>query len=450
MSASNVAGATAWLDELIHQDPALNAELFAVLTERQRELGLLHDDRPICPFLRPLLLSRPQYERIAAAAQTLAGAFERLAEASLQDEKILAQLGLTEKEEQMARFDPGYQKLCVTSRLDAFLAGDEFTFLEYNAESPAGLADQMQLEKLLYDLPHMREFLAARDTWQPAPHERLLRALLETYRDWGGAEARPNIAIVDWSGVSTESEFHILREVFERAGYPAVIADPRELTFDGAHLYAGDFRIDIFYKRVIIHEFLDKFDATHPLAQAYAAGKVCMANSFRSKLAHKKAGFAILSDERYSYLFTPEQRDCIRRHIPWTRRAREGRTDFRGEEHELLTILRRERESLVLKPNDDYGGHGIVIGWETTESEWDAAIENALRQDYVAQFRAPVEKHSVPMYDDTGRIVTEPMIIDFDPFLFRNEAVGGMVRLSATSLCNVSSGGGVTALLVLE
>ena len=447
MSASKAA---AWLDGRIAQDPTLNAELFARLTTQQRELGLLHDARPTCPFLRPLLLSRAHYERIVTAAQTLAGAFERLATAALHDGKLLQQLGLTEKEEQMARINPGYPMLCVTSRLDAFLAGDDFQFLEYNAESPAGLADQKQLETLLYDLPHLQDFLAQHETWQPAPHERLLRALRETYRAWGGTQEKPNIAIVDWRGVSTESEFYVLQEMFERQGHATIVADPHDLTFDGAHLYAGDFRIDIFYKRVIIHEFLEKFDDTHPLVLAYTAGKVCMANSFRVKLAHKKAGFAILGDERYAYLFTPAQQECIRRHIPWTRRVEDKRATFQGEENDLLTILRREREQMVLKPNDDYGGHGIIIGWETTGSEWDTALENALQLDYIAQLRAPVHKQSLPFYDDVGNIITEPMIIDFDPFLFNHEVEGGLVRLSASSLCNVSSGGGQTALLILE
>ena len=49
----------------------------------------------------------------------------------------------------MARINPGYDKLCVTSRLDTFIAGDDFKFLEYNAETPAGVGDQMQLEKVL-------------------------------------------------------------------------------------------------------------------------------------------------------------------------------------------------------------------------------------------------------------------------------------------------------------
>jgi uncharacterized circularly permuted ATP-grasp superfamily protein len=450
MSANQVAAASAWLDERIARAPGLNAELFAQLTERQRELGLLHDDRPICPFLRPLLLSRGQYARIAQAAQTLAGAFGRLAEAALEDDEILQRLGLTAAETALARIEPGYAPLCATSRLDAYLNGDEFQFLEYNAESPAGLADQGQLEKLLFDLPHIREFLARHATWRPAPHEQLLQSLLETYRAWGGAAEKPHIAIVDWRGVATESEFFVLQEHFERAGYPTRIADPHDLTFDGAHLYAGDFRVDIFYKRVIIHEFLEKFDATHPLARAYAAGKVCMANSFRAKAAHKKAGFDLLSNPRFARLFTHEQRASISRHIPWTRVVRDERTVFFGEENDLLAILRRERERLVLKPNDDYGGYGITIGWETDESAWDAAIEHALQRDYVAQVRVAVEKQSVPMYDDAGRIVAEPMFIDFNPFLFRHEVAGGMVRLSASSLCNVSSGGGVTALLVLE
>jgi hypothetical protein len=42
------------------------------------------------------------------------------------------------------------------------------------------------------------------------------------------------------------------------------------------------------------------------------------------------------------------------------------------------------------------------------------------------------------------------MFVDFNPFLFLNRMEGGLVRLSASSLCNVTSGGGQTALLVLE
>ncbi|HLL15743.1 MAG TPA: hypothetical protein VK388_11805 [Pyrinomonadaceae bacterium] len=449
MSSQTLAAALAWLEQRIADDPHVNAELFARLADEQRTLGLLHGERAVCPFLRPLVVTRAQYDAVGRAAQVLAGAFERLTEAALADEELLAELDPTAREARMARIDPGYRYACVTSRLDAYLNGDEFQFLEYNAENPAGIADQSQLERVLFTLPHMREFLARYPHWLPRPHARLLSTLLEVYREWGGAVERPQIAIVDWKGVSTESEFRILQDYFTAEGYPTTIADPRSLTFDGAHLCAGAFRIDILYKRVVIHEFLERFDETHPLSRAYAERKVCMVNPFRAKLAHKKLGFAILSDPAYAHLFTPAQLEAIRLHIPWTRRVRSGLTTFDGGEGDLVEILRRERVRLVLKPNDDYGGAGVLIGWETNAADWERAITHALAASYVVQERAPVRKVRMQVFSERG-LAREEMFVDFNPYLFRGKAEGALIRLSASSLCNVSSGGGETALVVLE
>jgi uncharacterized circularly permuted ATP-grasp superfamily protein len=449
MPTQTLAAAIEWLERRIADDPAVNAELFARLAAEQRTLGLLHGERALCPFLRPLVVARAQYDAVACAARVLAGAFERLTAAALADAQLLAELDLTAREERMARIDPGYSYACVTSRLDAYLNGDEFQFLEYNAENPAGIADQSQLERVLFTLPHMHEFLARYAHWLPRPHARLLSTLLEVYREWGGTIERPQIAIVDWEGVSTESEFRILQDYFVAEGYPTTIADPRALTYDGVQLCAGDFRIDILYKRVVIHEFLEKFDETHPLSRAYAEHRVCMVNPFRAKLAHKKLGFAVLSDPAYAHLFTPAELEAIRRHIPWTRRVRPGLTTFDGGEDDLVEILRRERARLVLKPNDDYGGAGVVIGWETEAADWERAIGRALAASYVVQERAPLRK--VWMQVSAGdALAREEMFVDFNPYLFRGETEGALVRLSASSLCNVSSGGGETALVVLE
>jgi uncharacterized circularly permuted ATP-grasp superfamily protein len=436
------------LDHAIFNDPRINSELFERLIGMQHELGLLHGSRPLCSFLRPYIMARSQYETLARAAQTLAGVFECLTERALSDDTLLAELCLTEREEKMARVDPGYSRLCVTSRLDAFLSDDHFKFLEYNAESPAGVADQMQLEKVFFTLPHMKDFLERHSHWLPRPHHRLLDALLDTYRQWGGTKERPLIAIVDWQGVSTATEFQILKDYFESENYPTIITDPRELTYDGEALLSGELQIDILYKRVVIHEFLERFDEAHPLARAYIDGKVCMMNSFRTKVPHKKLGFAILSDPAYEHLFTREQISCIRLHVPWTRRVRASSVTFDGAAIEMLELLRRERERFVLKPNDDYGGAGIFIGWEMDANDWEQAIQLALTKPYLAQERVAVRKARLPMFTD--RVVAEELIVDFDPFLFLNRVEGGLVRLSSSSLCNISSGGGETALLILE
>jgi len=436
------------LDQLIVADPTFDDVWFQRMQAAQRQLGLVHGQRPTCPFLRPQIITRKDYEEVKVAAEMIAGAFEKLVERALQDPALLQLFNLTPREIEMARIDPGYERLCVTSRLDAALTANSFKFLEYNAESPAGVGDQMQLEQVLLQTPHLIDFRERNPSWLPKPHRELLNSLVAAYHESGGQEEKPQVAIVDWKGVPTESEFAVLRDYFEANGYPTIIADPNDLQYDGDTLSVGDFRIDILYKRVVIHEFLTRCDSEHPLVRAYRDNRVCMANSFRTKIAHKKAGFAVLSDAAHAHLFRSEEIDVFRRHIPWTRSVKSGATTFNDKTYDLLSLIERERERFVLKPNDDYGGHGVVLGWETSPSDWKRAIAIALERPYVVQERVELEKTSIPVFSDRVRL--EEMYVDFNPFLFNNKVEGALVRLSASPLLNVTSGGGQTALLVLE
>ncbi len=436
------------LDKKLLEKYQFDTKIFAVLAEVQKKTGILHDDRPICPFLRPHFFPRSRYEVIKQAAETLNLAFERMTEAALENAEIMAEINLTEKEERMARINPRYRGLCNSSRFDTFLSDENFKFLEYNAETPAGIGDQFSFEKVFEKVPEVREFLDANRHWRPKPHETLLAALDSAYRDFGGKKEKPNIAIVDWDGVSTYSEFVILRDFWQSKGYNTIIANPFQLEYDGKHLRVGDFCVDIFYKRVIIHEFLETFDETHPLVRAYADGNVCMVNNFRVKIPHKKTSFTILSDEKYESIFTPQQIKFIRKHIPWTRRVRDSKTNFEGKEVDLLELLRREREKFTLKPHDDYGGHGISFGWENSASQWEDLIENALKGCFVAQERVAVDKILMPTFDE--KLSLESLNVDFDPFLFGGKVNGGLVRLSSKSLVNISAGGGETGLVIME
>ena len=436
------------LDHLIVADTTLGPALFEQLRVAQRELGLLQGERATCPFLRPHIIPRTQYKTIKRAAETLAGAFEKIAMAALTDQTLMAFLNLTRAEEEAARIEPGYSRLCVSSRLDAHANANGFQFMEYNAESPAGVGDQMQLEKILFSLPPLRDFLEANSHWLPQPHRALLMSLMTAYREWGGEEDKPRIAIVDWKDVPTSSEFRVLQDYFVAEGYPALIADPHDLEYDGDYLSVNGVRIDIVYKRVVTHEFLNEFGLDHPLIHAYRDGKVCIANSFRTKLAHKKATFAVLSDPAYRYLFDSGELELIQRHIPWTCFARPSRTVFHGSEFDLETLVLNDRGQFVLKPNDDYGGHGVVLGWETAREEWHEAVKAAFQKPYIIQERVVFEKTTIPAYSD--RVYLDQLFVDFNPFLFQNRVEGALIRLSATSLLNMTAGGGQTALLVLE
>ena len=203
------------------------------------------------------------------------------------------------------------------------------------------------------------------------------------------------------------------------------------------------------YKRIIIHELLARYDETHPLVRAYVGGDVCLVNPFRCKMLHKKAAFEFLTDDENLNWFTLAEREVLRDCVPWTRRFVERHTTFRGRPIELTEFVRRNRADFVLKPNDDYGGHGVFIGKSSGEAEWDDCISKALGGDYVVQELIELRTEEFPVFGDE-RWGLQPMYVDVNPFLFRGEMSGALVRLSTSPIVNVTSGGGETGFFVLE
>ena len=404
------------------------------LAARMRERRLTFGGRLLCPFLRPFFLDPRDERRVKHAAETLWRLGERVAAAARERPELMKELCLSDAEIALAEIDPGYAVTSTAARADAFILPGSLQFAEYNGESPAGPGYSQRLAELFDAEPVMQRFKRGFDVRFYTPIAHLLDALLASYRDWGGTASPPRVAIVDWREVPTWSEFELLRDAFAAAGVPTLIADPRDLEFDGRALSAGGERIDMVYRRVLINDIVARPAECRALVDAYRARAVCVANSLRCKIPHKKAFFAVLTDERYASLFDETERDVIAAHVPWTRVVREA----------LMDDLRRRREQLVLKPNDEYGGTGVTLGWETGEGAWDEAIERAVRESdrgWVAQERINVRREPFPICEG-DRVTERDMLVDFAPYLFRGRVAGFLTRLSATGLANVTSGGG--------
>jgi hypothetical protein len=434
--------------KLLAADETLTPETFKKLRSVMRKNRLVYGDRPIGIALRPHLLDQKQFRALTLAAEHVTSALEKIAAAVVQDQELMGELGLTEAERGMALVDPGFSTAGVTTRLDAFIHGDEIKFVESNAENPSSLPDQEELNRLLFELPVMASFAQRYRLRQFSPVERLLETLLSTYREWGGAGV-PNIAIVDWKDLPTSSEFVFLQEHFSAHGVPTIICSPEDLEYQQGQLRCGAFRIDLVYKRVIIHEFLARCDDSHPLIRAYVNHDVCLVNPFRCKIMHKKAVFQMLTDEERQSSFTRSEKEAILQTVPWTRRVSDRKTTRRGREINLLEFIRSNRSHLVLKPNDDYGGHGVHFGAKLDELEWDNAIETAFSSDYIVQDALDLYPEVFPIFSEIDWKL-QPMFVDTNPFLFRGKVCGAMVRLSTTPIVNVTSGGGETGFFVLQ
>lgn len=432
-------------------DPAGEWEQLQAGMQQER---LMFRDRPICTVLRPLLMARAEFERIRLASEQFYTAIGRLYDMLLADDTLRARMGLLPVEEEALALDPGFPSPDGVGRLDGFLdRSGTLRFVEYNADSPGGLGFGHRLAELFTTLPTMRAFAAEHPVLPVRPLDRLLSMLVGTYRAWGGHAPRPRIAIVDWEGQGTAAEFALCKSHFQQAGYPTIITHPAALELRGGRLWdqLSHQPIDLVYKRVLIGELLEREGLDNVLTRAMQARVVPMMNSYRMQLLFKKALFALLSEMEEDGRFSPVQQAAIRTHLPWTRIVREGRTRYQGAEIDLLPFIADNPSMFVLKPNSEYGGSGVVLGWECPADGWQRALERAASAEipFVVQERIAVATEPFPLWRD-GALQIEPRIMDLDPYTFgRTDVFGAGVRLGTGGLLNVTAGGGSAVPLVL-
>lgn len=441
--SESASDAIAAYHELLTDQVAADSQ--AQLEAQLRSRGLYFGDRPICTVVRPRFMSPGQHRTLQEGVARIMRAFARAYQAAMADAELRGQFGLEDWEERLIASDSGFTEPSPTSRLDAFFPdGEPLRFTEYNAETPAGAGYNDALSTVFYGLPVMRRFLRRYDVRPLPARHGVLRVLLDAYEQRAGRREPPSIAILDWRDVPTFSEFLLFRDYFRDQGIACEIVDPREVEYRNGRLRAGDFAISLVYKRVLLSELVSREGIDTPVLRAVREGAVCMVNPVQCKLLHKKTSLAVLSDERNAALFDEEERRAIEAHIPWTRRVEERHTVFHGAPVDLIPFTLRSRERLVLKPSDDYGGAGIVLGWEVDDAGWESAVRKAMAAPYIVQERIVLPFESYPSVVD-GRVGFQDRMLDTAPFVVHGESVDGcLTRLSTAALLNVTAGGGST------
>jgi uncharacterized circularly permuted ATP-grasp superfamily protein len=418
-------------------------EADALMRSTLKERGLYFGERPICVVLRPYFYAEDDWLFMKSRLERLLSAFARCHELCMNDAQERAKLMLDPYEEALHSLDKNSPFPWSSSRLDTFFVLESRTLkcVEYNAETPAGIGYNDVLADVFDELPAMKH-MQQRANIQPMRSLQTLEdAVMKAYREWGG-HRQPQIAIIDWAEVPTLSEHEITRQHFEKSGLKTVLADPRSLEYRHGALMAGDFRIDIVYKRVLYSELVERMGLENPVLQAVKERAVFITNSPSAKLMAKKASLAFMSDEVNAHLFTPEQSQAIAEHIPWSRVVCERKTVYQGQDVDLLECIAENREKFVLKPNDEYGGKGVILGWETSPEDWNATIQQAMLSPYVVQEKVQMVQRKFPTWID-GRLDISSRYVDADPYVFNGETVYGcLTRLSPLALLNVTAGGG--------
>src|SRR5262249_50109916 len=168
-----------------------------LLHEQMEAERLSSGGRLLCPFLRPNFVTRRQYESMVKTGEALISAIERMEQLVLASPTLLAKMQLLPAEKMLAAVDPGYHMSEVAARFDLHLSNGTLQVVQYNADSPSGLAWAEGLADVFYDCPPVKEFRKRYHLTRVGGKKYFLSALLKAYKQFAGAK-KPNIAILEF------------------------------------------------------------------------------------------------------------------------------------------------------------------------------------------------------------------------------------------------------------
>ncbi len=438
--------------KLLETEPYADLSWAHALQERMTAQRLTVAGRPVSPVLRPHFITRRQYVSMVRAVESLSSAIERVQNMAAGTPQLLARMELLPAEKMLAAVDPGSSFLSVTSLINTHINNGTLRVAQFNPDTPTGVAYGDALADLFYDAPPVKE-LRKRYTLEKMPGmKHMLQAIVKAYKDWGGKNKRPNIAILEFRQPfqTTESGENVLiAEYFRKEGFSTEIATPEQVEYRNGVLRKGDFAIDLVFRRVRIQEFLVRFDLTHPLLRAYRDRAVCVINNFRSEMAQKKAIFDLLTDDAITANFPTAERKAIRDFIPWTRVVHGAKTTFYDKEIDLTDFILQNRERLVLRPNDDNAEQNSYRGSEVDASGWEKALKTALRSPYVVQELVEPVIETFPLLT-YGHLEMRKMKVDVHPHSYLGKVQGCSSWLTSVGSGGFSTLSGVAPTFILE
>jgi glutathionylspermidine synthase len=395
------------------------------------------------PFvLMPHFVSPGQLRRVKRAVACLSLVLDRFCDAYAEDERLREELAVPAREDALIRLDPGYSRPLKICRLDAFLQGYDVKFLEFNADSPAGIGYTDVLHEGLaeaIDLPRVNaEFETSYTPMLPVLIDTLLGAYRELRAQRPDLPERPRLALVDVDGSPSVPEFRIVCESARAAGLEALHGTLGDVEYDGSLLRVHGEPVHLVYRRALLEDCPEG-----DLVAAARDRRAAIVNPFRARVANNKKLFALLQDPRFAHLVEERERAVIDETIPWTRVLREGRASYGEWVVDLLPFVSDNRERLVLKPASDYGGHGVSLGMETEQAAWDRLIEDHVAEgDFVVQEYVPVPEEMFPTVED-GHVQMRLKRFNINPFGIGGRYAGMITRISDRAVINVSAGGGL-------
>ncbi len=434
--------------------------------------------RAIPSCLTPVLVSTADLDRRVRIAELLTSAIAKIATAMISGPDRGVLLDPLSPFEQRA-VEATYESVDIvaTTRYDAYVAKGVLRPLELNATIPAmqGYSD-IAAEALIRTVASARgiprykaQGLIARNGSNTAA---LLRALVACYRARGGKAAYPLIALAVRPNDAQLTELTYIARTFTSLGYPThvTIASTVRPTADGRWATEAG-TVDLIYR----HIFARRIDEAWPIAAGLLqpSPRHHIYNQVLAQLEEKavlaelsRAGAEASLASRYR--LTADEAVVGRDHVPWTRRALDGRATGPGGDpvNDLRDLVRSAPARFVLKPNWDYGGKAVFVGAAFDDAsiqervrgafgramKWTELVDTIFGNTggaYIVQEFVEIDRQPMLICEPSGPAWRD-VYVDFSAYAslgIEPPGWGGVCRFSSGRIVNILGGGGVAPLL---
>ena len=411
--------------EMLLKKPEKYADDYIRAKEKVSQSTAIYRGKPVPFLLHPMFWTKEDVCAFEEISRNIISITDKVTEAYLTDRDYRQLFHYSDLAEKLILRTPSYFRNTPIGRFDLFYEDAEhFHFCEINTDGSSAMNEDNTIGKILAESEAVRDFskryrihgFELMDSW--------VTRLLRYYQEWGGAGV-PNVAIVDFKESATSSEFQVFQKKLRDRGCLCEIVDPKEVHLHEGKMYAGDYRIDLVYRRLVTFELLERAEEIPTFIEAYLRNCFCCVGEIRSQIMHNKRSFAVLHLPETAALLSPTEREFVERHIP--------KTEVLSEDEKRLQRIKENREKYVLKPSDKNASQGVVIGPDVSESEWRRKVEDCAGKDYLLQeFCPPVLRQQSVLEDGVWKLKEFGSVVGL--FIYDGHFQGMYTRVSSQLL----------------
>ncbi len=438
--------------ESFHSNEKPSRWLHDVLSKEMDKAGCTFAAGPMPIFIKPYFIDDSRMGYVRHTTEAIVRILDKITEKYFKSDKMKPLFYMTDVEKEAVAIKTGFKGRVRITRNDAFMTDQSLMYCEFNADSPGGPMYSDQQAEIIEQSPAFKKLAEKYDIGRDVIMPQVLKTLLDAYSEFGGSKsAKPKIVLSGGKG-GTFPEFLAIVEWLKRKGFEAAFCDSQEWAWDGKDLVSpSGFKPDIIYRRGWIGDWTHVWDKVQPVVKALKAGRVCMVNPLSSILASNKSLLAVIQMPDILKTFTADEQKVIRETVPWTRVVSEDKTDYKGKQVDLYDFIPKNRDKLVLKPIDQYGGKDVAVGPSCSQPEWEGWVEKTKQAKFVVQEYITIPREALPVVDEaSGRIVFKEKNINVNFYAYGGVYTGGVVRSSDSTVINVHKGGGMTPIMYIR